>query len=129
MLTHDWADPRAARRAHTLYAVRLLGGRGLLHAYALRRPDGQLALLLLNLSPVRAYSLRIRLAGARLRLRGPLQRWTLSSADYAWRAAEGAGGPSLDQPPVHSTLRGLRAGARPVVLAPYSVTVLRSALG
>jgi hypothetical protein len=168
MLTRDWA--LAGRAPQTLYAVHWgragdrgrAGNRGraihwggapdarpsLLHAYALRRPDGRLSLLLVNLSPSQAYALTVKLSGggatrrrfsqrsaprqrslrqrAPQRLKGPLQEWTLSSADYAWRAAGEAGTPSRDEPPTHRTLR---AGVRRVLVAPYSITVLRSALG
>lgn len=134
MLTHDWAQANAAERPHTLYAVSLSGAEAAspsptaVHAYALRRPDGRLAVLLINLDPARSYRMGIRLAGVRTStlLRGPLQQWTLSSTDYAWRAGGPAGAPGRDKPPTHRLIPDASAG---VELPPYSVTVLRSALG
>jgi hypothetical protein len=104
------------------------GVGSVVHAYALGRPDGRLSLLLVNLSPAHAYRVAIRLSGAHgpVRSREPLQEWELSSANYAWHAAGAAGTPSLDRPPLHRILSGAKAG---VVLPPYSITVLRSALG
>lgn len=128
MLTRDWVQPGDGR--HTLYAVRSSAAR-VVHAYALRRPDGRLSLLLVNLSPTRAYRVRLDMRGApaAMRIGGALQEWTLSSADYAWRAAGPLGAPAIDRPPVHRTIR-LRARSAPeALLAPYSITVLRSAGG
>lgn len=123
MLTHDWAQAGAGGQEHLLY--RATARTADLHAYALRRPDGRLALLVLNLSSSRYYRVRIRLAGAPGRLSGALEQWTLSSADYAWQADGPDGAPSLDEPPRHRLLGKGRAA----LLPPYSVSVLRSALG
>jgi hypothetical protein len=148
MLTHEWTSPKD--RIDTLYATRFKVGAGggagnrpdvgvgngardgagneLVRAYAVRRPDGRLALLLLNLSPSRPYrvTVRVRLGAHLERLTGPLREWQLSSANYTWRPAGPTGAPSLDLPPVHSTSRN---GRSPVLLPPYSITVLRSAHG
>ena len=132
MLTHDWTLP--GKDLHTLYATRSSArdgaGNELVRAYAVRRPDGRMALLLLNLSPSRPYRVAVRLsagAGSKARfLVGPLREWQLSSANYTWRPAEAAGAPGLDLPPVQST-RG--SGRSRVLLGPYSITVLRSAPG
>jgi hypothetical protein len=145
MLTHDWTSPGDG--LDTLYATRSTAGANgnrayagagngakaragneLVRAYAVRRPDGRLALLLLNLSRSQPYRVAVRLstsAGPRL-LAGPLQEWQLSSADYVWRPAEAAGAPSLDLPPLQSTHS---SGRSRVLLPPYSITVLRSAVG
>ncbi|HEV2997742.1 MAG TPA: discoidin domain-containing protein [Solirubrobacteraceae bacterium] len=143
MLTRDWVLPGSG--AHTLYATRSdaldPAGRPLVRAYALRRPDGRLGVLLLNTSPSRPYRVTLRLTrgaagttGAGLvagpggtpsgPLTGPLQEWQLSAADYRWQARGPAGRPSLDRPPVHTVLAD---GASAVTLPPYSVTVLRAA--
>jgi hypothetical protein len=135
MLTRDWAQPGEGE--HVIYPVRLVSSGGalhgsiaLLHAYALRRPDGRLSLLLLNLSDSQPYELSVRpqSAGHALALRGRVGEWQLSSADYRWGAAGEAGGAILDEPPVHTSWRATARDAR-VLLPPYSITVLRSALG
>lgn len=144
MLTHDWMLP--GDTPHTLYRVRWEHPIPLVHPYALLPPDGKLSLLLVNLSPTHPYRLSIRIRGARLRahiagahlnargaairtrphLEGPLEEWVLSSADYRWHPDGPQGIPSLDDPPPH---RLLHPTPRGVLLEPYSVTVLRSALG
>lgn len=126
LLTKKWTLPGNGR--HTLYRARTDAGGRLVRAYAVRRPDGQLAVLLLNLSPSQPYRLSLRLRDGRLslRLRGPAQEWQLSGATYRWNAAEGLGAPSIDGPPAHTTLRD---GQTRVALPPYSITVLRTGLG
>ena len=130
MLTRDWTLPGTG--VHTLYPARAIASGGaderLVHAYALRRPDGRLAILLLNLSPSQPYRVRLRVNDARraIRLAGPIQEWQLSSANYLWHSAHGAGMPALDRPPVHTVLRDVHSS---VLLAPYSITVLRAGLG
>jgi len=125
MLTRDWTLP--GNGVHTLYAARTIASGGV-HAYALRRPDGRLAILLLNLSPSQPYRVRLRVHDARRAIRpaGPIQEWQLSSANYLWHSAQGAGMPALDRPPVHAVLRDANSS---VLLAPYSITVLRADLG
>jgi hypothetical protein len=126
MLTHDWLAPDTGR--FRLYAAHISGSNGQLRAYAARGPGGRMSVLLLNLSASQPYEMTLRLkAGTQsfARLRGRVQEWQLSSADYQWSAAGEVGRPSLDEPPVHTTWS---AGGHGVLLPPYSVTVLRSAL-
>jgi hypothetical protein len=137
MLTHDWLAAGGARLR--LYPTRTsavqaasgtsgwAAGGERVRAYAVRGPRGALSVLLLNLSATQPdeVTLRAEMDGQIARLRGRAQEWQLSSADYGWTAAGEAGRPSLDEPPLHAT----RARGTRVLLPPYSITVLRSALG
>ena len=96
-----------------------------MRAYTIRRPDGLLAVLLLNVSPAQPYDVALRLAAggiARAPL-GSLAEWQLSSAQYRWKADGPAGHPSLDVPPSYSVLAN---GTQHVRLPPYSITVLQT---
>ncbi len=126
MLTRDWM--LQGDRIHTVYATRVKAHGRLVRAFALRRPDGRLSLLLLNMSAARDYEVRLRAHDGRrsAALRGRLDEWQLSSANYRWQAAGADGRPILDEPPRHTQLR---SGRGPVRLPPYSITVLRSGPG
>jgi hypothetical protein len=94
--------------------------------YALRRPDGTLAILLLNKDPRRARSVSIALAGegAHGPLTGPVAVEQLSSARYVWHPAGARGYARPDGPPARATLD---AGPRTELTLPQlSITVLRS---
>jgi hypothetical protein len=126
LLTRTWTQPGTG--IHTLYATSSTAtdgaGHELVRAYAVRRPDGRLALLLLNMSPSQPYEVSLRLGTASAAVAGRLAEWQLSSAQYRWQADGQAGHPSLDTPPARSTLAG---AAQPVRLPPYSITVLQTA--
>jgi hypothetical protein len=95
-------------------------------AYALRRPDGSLAILLLNKDTRRARAVSIALTGegATRPLTGPLIVEQLSSAHYLWHAAGERGYARPDGPPARVTVD---AGPRSALtLPPLSITVLRS---
>jgi F5/8 type C domain len=126
MVTRDWSDPAGGE--HRIYATssdaRDGAGRRLVRVHALRRPDGRLSLLLLNLSPSQPYLARLSAlaAGVSTPLAGPWREWQLSGADWAWAPAGARGRPALDAPPLQATLPG--GPAQTVALPPYSLTVL-----
>ncbi len=126
MLTGDWTEPAGT---HTLYATSSTAtdaaGHELVRAYAVRRPDGRVAVLLLNMSPSQPYDVSLSFASGTSAAPpvGPLSEWQLSNAQYRWQADGPHGHPSLDQPPARSTLA---SGGQAVRLAPYSITVLRT---
>ena len=134
MLTRDWVLPGNGK--HTLYATSSSATDGagyeLVRAYALRRPDGSLSLLLLNVSPSQPYDVSVRLtegsaASATSRApRGPLQEWQLSAAQYRWRSDGPSGHPARDLPPAHVLLA---SGSSTVHLPPYSITVVAALPG
>jgi hypothetical protein len=129
MVTHDWTDP--AGGAHALFPVAVADPRdtsdtsgAAVTAYALRRPDRQWALLLLNKDSLHAARVRIRLAadttspgGAP---RGPVDVVQFSAAQYVWRDDGPNSRPARSDPPAR-----FRRDADDVVLPGYSVTVVR----
>lgn len=119
MLTGDWAMPGDG--AHALLRTTVSQPSGAagatLGAYAVRRPDGRLAVLLVNRDLQAAHDVSLAGLGT-----GPLDRWTLSSADYRWHPAGFGGFPAPDAPPVADRV----SAARTLKLPPGSVTVLRT---
>jgi len=73
MLTHDWLLPSGTHEIH-----RVLGTSESLSAYAVRRPDGTWAMLVINKDATHAQ---------RVRIRGRLQVTQLSPREYVWDAA------------------------------------------
>ena len=127
LLTHAWAD--SAGGVHRQYAVRVEqsgapGKDSLLSAFALRRPDHRWSLLLVNRDPSRERVVDVRIAatsGARGRaLRGPVETWQYSSAQYEFQEDAENGHPVRSLPPVHTTT--VKAGT--VTLPPYSIMVV-----
>jgi hypothetical protein len=109
LLTTVWLQPGGA---HTMLAVD--GASPTLSAFAVRRPDGRVALLVLN-KDAKAATVRVRLGAADARA---LDVHQFSSHDYVWHADEERGHPDPDREP-----RMFRA-AREVALPPLSITVV-----
>ena len=84
--------------------------------YPVRRPDGRIAVLVLNKDPRRPWTVRVA------PLSGPLDAWTLSAMTYRWHARGAIGHPSPDLPPRHTVIAGAT-----VTLPAMSVAVLRTA--
>ena len=100
LLTQVWAQPVDA--PHTLYpaTVHTSGSPdGALTAYALRRPDGRWAVLVLNKDPGGAVQVRMPI------FRGTVTVSQYGRAQYAWHAAGEHGHPTRDLPPVTSAAR------------------------
>lgn len=113
MLTQDWTLPGDG--VHSVLQTSVSGGGApSLGAYALRRPDGKLSLLLLNKSTTQSVNVELP------SLHGPLAVTSYGPAQYRWRPAKAAGHPLRDLPPVQSTLAG-----GPLVLPSLSLTVVR----
>jgi len=121
LLTHVWTQPGGG--VHTLYATSSSATDGagdeLVRAYALRRPDGKLAVLLLNMSPSQPYRVMLSATGPAAPLSGRLVGWRLSAAQYGWQADGPAGRPSHSLPPARVAVE-----ADDLRLAPYSITVV-----
>lgn len=116
LLARTWAQPGDG--AHALLApaeIRDASGRPLVTAYPVRRPDGRVAVLLLNKDPRRAWTVHAA------PLSGPLDAWTLSAETYRWNVRGERGYPFPDAPPRHSVIQGAT-----IVLPPMSLAVLRT---
>jgi hypothetical protein len=114
LLTQDWAEP--GHGAHRIYGAEVKGLHGAVTAYAVRRPDGAWAVMIVNRDARKAHT--VTLDGP---MTGRLDMWQYSPAQYAWQADKELGHPSRDLPPVHSTVE-----ARGVVTLPaFSLTVVR----
>lgn len=111
LLTTVWSE---ASGTHSLLAVD--GTSTTLSAFAVRRPDGRIALLILN-KDLRATTAKIRLGD---RSAGAAEVHQFSSREYVWHARAERGSPSPDLPP-----RTFRIGAKAAVPLPaMSISVV-----
>ena len=112
LISRTWLQPGHGR--HRLFATRVEGDApaGTVVAYAAQRPDGRLAILVLNRSAERAFSVRPPQAG-------PAEVWQYGPDQYRWRPDGPDGRPSLDLPPA-----AWRIGGGEVQLPPDSLTVI-----
>ena len=125
LLTHEWLAPIA--EAHSMYAATASTAAGatdsLLSAFAVKRPDGKWAVLLVNRDAARGRSVRLRFASDSIS--GPTtglhDEWVFSRAQYRWRANGAEGYPNPARPPHHRRTRD-----ETVVLPPYSLAVVRA---
>lgn len=125
LMTRQWSEPGDGQ--HLLYTAKWLANSGapdLVVAYPVRRPDRQLAVLLINRDPAHAHVVDLqvqrRSAGAPSRLRGPYDVFQYGAGQYRWQAAGPAGHPTRNQPPRRF------GGNGPLTLPPYSITIARS---
>ncbi|HEY3935651.1 MAG TPA: discoidin domain-containing protein [Gemmatimonadales bacterium] len=127
LLTHAWAD--SAGGSHIMHPARLSRDGSpvddtLLSVYALHRPDQRWSILVVNRDSDHARSIAVALGGGRngasRALRGPLDLWQYSEAQYHFQEKGEFGHPTLDLPPLH------RVESTPsVVTVPaYSITVV-----
>lgn len=127
MLTQDWAQPGDG--LHTVLAADATPtdayGRALVTAYAIRRPDARIALMLINKDPARAWTLDVRLrsGGAERAPSGTMDVISYSSAQYRWHAVGDHGYARPDRPPA----RLAQPAGQPLTLPPLSLTVVRFA--
>lgn len=129
LITREWAQPVDA--THDVYPaasdVKDAKGNVLVTAYALHRPDGQWALLLVNKDRNNPQQVRISFhdSGAQSDrfFAGPVTRVTFGSEQYQWHPNGKDGYPDLDGPAVTSTIS---ASADALYALPKaSITVLR----
>lgn len=111
LLTQVWAQPGEER--HQLYEA--TASHPDVGVYALKRPDGRWALLLLNRDGKRTYHVQLP--------DGPhwQESWRYSGAEYAWKEAGKKSHPMRSLPPTRSRLTS------PIIeLPPFSLSVARS---
>ena len=127
LLTREWAMPGSG--LHQIFPVNIQNNP-LLAAYAVKRPDGQWAVLLLNKSAKQACKIRLNFRDAKTgkigTLKGARRITQYSPRQYHWRANGDSGRPDRNLPPTVRTLSAPRNA--PIPLPPYSITVVRGAL-
>jgi hypothetical protein len=101
MITSEWAE--YASRSHDVYpaVTHTANGAGnaLITAYAIHRPDGQWAVMLINKDPAAAHTVSIEFAGRRPRaFTGDVRQATLDSSQYVWHNDGANGSPGPDGP-------------------------------
>jgi hypothetical protein len=129
LLTREWAEPGGGR--HVVLRTDVTGPRDaasqpLVTAYAVRRPDGRVAVMVLNKDRRRTLRVRIRLRPGEATLAGPLRVFQLSAATYVWHAHREHGFARPDRAPLVSTVSG---SSPELTLPPVSLTVVRSVPG
>jgi hypothetical protein len=93
------------------------------HAYALRRADGRVAVMLVNTDAAAAHSVRLDLRrGGSAVTAGGLDVFQLSSAQYVWHPHGSRGFARPDSPPATTQVGPDDA----VTLPPFSLTVVRT---
>ncbi len=127
MINEEWVTHRTG--VHHLYSVDAgiedTAGNALVTSYAVRRPDGKWALLLINKDRDNAHPVRIDFesGGATGHFSGAVRTVTFGSEQYVWHGADPTAHADPDLPPVVSSVD---ASAQTVFTLPKaSVTVLR----
>jgi hypothetical protein len=99
-------------------------------AYAVLRPDGQWALMLINKDYDNSHAVNVKFhnedAKADSSFVGPVERITFGKDQYTWHSAMRDGYPDPDGPAARSTLP---AGTDRYILPAASMTVLRGRTG
>jgi len=131
LLTREWMQP--VRQQHGIFLVTINdaknGRRGTagrtVTAYAVRRPDNQWALLVINKDPKDAaqLSVQFKISGTKqpVSFEGKVEMIQFSRAQYAWHTDGQNGHPIRSLPPAQFT----REASSLYELPPYSITVLR----
>lgn len=127
LLATEWVLP--GDQPHDVYLadsdVRDEHGDAIVTAYALRRPDNVVSVLVINKSPVNAYQLKLRFDDQTrvetFPYEGESECFQFSRAQYRLNDDRMHPYPIRSEPPVQTRIR-LR---EPLLLPPYSMTVLR----
>ncbi len=133
MMTQEWAEPKDAE--HQMYLasgdVKDAQGHVLVTAYALHRPDGQWALLLVNRDHDHEHQVRIwfhdQEGNRNAEFAGPVTMITFGRAQYQWHPARRKGYAEPDGPPAASQIQVEQNTL--FKLPPASLNVLRGRLG
>jgi hypothetical protein len=127
MINDEWVTH--GRGTHHLYSVDVgiedPAGNALVTSYAVRRPDGEWALLLINKDRDNALPVRIAFAssGGNGHFSGAIRMVTFGSEQYVWHGADATAHADPNLPPVISSID---ASPQSVFTLPKaSVTVLR----
>ena len=132
MLTQEWAEPRDEE--HQLFRAKSdihdEQGRALVTGYAVLRPDGRWALMLINKDYDHPHTVKIVFHDADAEkdrgFAGPVDRITFGKEQYVWHSAMRDGYADPDGPAARSTLPD---GTKSFDLPAASMTVLRGRIG
>lgn len=104
---------------------------GLITAYAVKRPDGEWSLLIINKDPSNAHEVKIAFQNegkeTAARFTGPAKMTTFGAAEYAWHPSGATSHADPDGPAKRSTM-DWKDGQK-VLLPKASVTVLTGTVG
>ena len=115
LMNQDWLDGRGGK--HQVLPVRIIDDRkGMISAFAVRRPDGDLSLLVINKDAKAPAVLSVKGSGCEFRT-----VTTYSSAQYAWHPDGANGHPSLNLSPASTKI----PVDQPLTIPPWSLSVLR----
>ena len=112
LVTQQWAQP--VDSMHVMYRaetnVVTHDGREIVTAYALKRPDGQMSLMLINKDPFNGYFMHVNFNDASskrlLHFSGTVSTAVFGPAQYTWHAGGTQGYASPDGPALMGTLPG-----------------------
>jgi hypothetical protein len=129
MINYEWVAHRSG--VHQMYSAKTdikdKDGNVMVTSYAVKRPDGNWSLLLVNKDDANAYTVRVSFDDASRKQQtgfsGTVSWVTIGSEQYVWHASGAESYADPDGPPVGKTVRG---GAQATYVLPKSsVTVLR----
>ncbi len=129
LLTQEWVQ--AGEESHAIYPaasdVKNSEGEQIITAYAVRRPDGLWALMLINKDPTRAYETNIvfrnTVTGAVSTFDGQIDLFQYWGEQYQLNSDRDNPVPIKADPPAHITIGPADTSA--ITLPPYSLTVVR----
>ena len=119
LMTSRWAMAGSALPHGLLSAS---SDQPLLAAYAVKRPDHLLGLIVVNKDKVNSYNAAINLSG--FVPNASAGRWTFDSSNYAWETTTSPYHASPDNAPTSGTQAGISTSFARTFL-PYSITVFR----
>ena len=115
LVNYEWMDPRGGH--HQVLPVRIAGDRKrMISAFAVKRPDGQISLLLINKDAKDPLTLRVQGLGNNTQV-----LTSYSAEQYQWESAGASGHPLLNLKPSSVTV----AGDQAITLPPWSLCVLK----
>jgi hypothetical protein len=127
LITKEWVQPIDAQHKQFKAAsdVNDVAGHVLVTAYAIERPDGQWAVMLVNRDQSNDHAVKIAFDGGKTQrhFSGQVDRITFGSNEYGWHREGIRGHADPDGPPSKSTVQG---GADVLFQLPKaSITILR----
>ena len=130
LLAEEWMQSTGGRS--DIFAVRVEPANALhqreLTAYAIRRPDNQWAVLLINKNPKRSARVEIKFEVPEARgwvtFTGKIDRFLFSHRQYQWHDDGKDGRPSRSLPPAHFSEKSVPWYKLP----PYSISLLRGSI-